>query len=404
MRSVGVDIGTTAIKVILFNDGFIERKYTKANLFLEKNNDFEAMQDPKEITDFIVSCIDKIIDDFVVIGHIGVTGQMHGILYVDDFGNLLSPLYTWLDKRSEAIKDEIFKLTKYDLRVGYGLLTHYYNLKNNIAPTGKYKILTIGDYVTSKLISFQKFRMHPSNAASLGFFNVKKNCFDWKSLRKIGISKSNFPKVSKRRYMGFYLYDMVYVAIGDNQASYFGSTSNDNDLLINIGTGSQVCFKSMKSTENTLLETRPYIDKFYLQVGAPVCGGKTIEYLAKYIASKYKISYEESFEKISNCPYCGDFIDIKLENFELDLNKGIYENCDLNILINSVCNKVVSSLFSYLKGIDISKYRLVGSGNAIRKNKLLRETIEHVFNKKLEISTFEEEASYGAAKFAILKI
>ena len=36
------------------------------------------------------------------IERIGVTGQMHGILYLDGEGNAVSPLYTWQDARGDA--------------------------------------------------------------------------------------------------------------------------------------------------------------------------------------------------------------------------------------------------------------------------------------------------------------
>jgi hypothetical protein len=43
-----------------------------------------------------------------------------------------------------------------------------------------------------------------------------------------------------------------------------------------------------------------------------------------------------------------------------------------------------------------SKKILVGSGNAIRMNKLLRIAIAHQFNKNLTNSIHHEEAAYGA--------
>ena len=40
---------------------------------------------------------------------------------------------------------------------------------------------------------------------------------------------------------------------------------------------------------------------------------------------------------------------------------------------------------------------MVGSGNAIRKNPLLREMAEKMFGMKLDIPAHEEEAACGAA-------
>ena len=39
---------------------------------------------------------------------IGITGQMHGILYVDESGRGLSPLYTWQDRICAGVSFSFF--------------------------------------------------------------------------------------------------------------------------------------------------------------------------------------------------------------------------------------------------------------------------------------------------------
>lgn len=67
---------------------------------------------------------------------IGLTGQMHGILYIDEDGNCVSPLYTWQDGRGNLpefdgksvvclVKEE----TGFSISTGYGLATHLYHCK-----------------------------------------------------------------------------------------------------------------------------------------------------------------------------------------------------------------------------------------------------------------------------------
>ncbi len=63
---------------------------------------------------------------------IGMTGQMHGMLYVDHRGEAVSPLYTWQDGNgNELTKDgrtyaEILGEATGTAASGYGLTTHYY--------------------------------------------------------------------------------------------------------------------------------------------------------------------------------------------------------------------------------------------------------------------------------------
>ena len=45
--------------------------------------------------------------------------------------------------------------------------------------------------------------------------------------------------------------------------------------------------------------------------------------------------------------------------------------------------------------------KLVGSGNGIRKNKLMQELAEEIFGMPLAIPQYQEEAAYGAALYAL---
>ena len=45
--------------------------------------------------------------------------------------------------------------------------------------------------------------------------------------------------------------------------------------------------------------------------------------------------------------------------------------------------------------------RLVGSGNGIRKNKLMQTMAEEIFGMPLAIPQYQEEAAYGAALYAL---
>ncbi len=40
---------------------------------------------------------------------------------------------------------------------------------------------------------------------------------------------------------------------------------------------------------------------------------------------------------------------------------------------------------------------IIGSGNAIKRNKVLQEIIQQTFQMDLKLSPYQEEASYGAA-------
>ncbi|MBQ6936564.1 MAG: hypothetical protein IJN49_08445, partial [Clostridia bacterium] len=85
MGILGIDIGTTTITALLLDEkhGKIINKSTfKNDSFIESNLDFEKAQDPNVIIETVKKAISEITDG-TDISSIGVTGQMHGILYLD---------------------------------------------------------------------------------------------------------------------------------------------------------------------------------------------------------------------------------------------------------------------------------------------------------------------------------
>ncbi len=86
---VGIDIGTSTISGIIFDPETRNlRSVTKKNTSrLEPENPWEDLQDPH----IILSIVEEILDEFFAspeeIRGIGITGQMHGILYVNKDGN-----------------------------------------------------------------------------------------------------------------------------------------------------------------------------------------------------------------------------------------------------------------------------------------------------------------------------
>ena len=135
MKVLGIDIGTTSICAVLVNseNGEILKSVTKQNnSFIKTENSFERIQDTAIIMNTVYSLLDEIGCDADAIGF---SGQMHGIVYTDENGNAVSPLYTWQDERANK---EYENGKTYAQTVGcfsgYGLASDFYNEKNGLIP------------------------------------------------------------------------------------------------------------------------------------------------------------------------------------------------------------------------------------------------------------------------------
>jgi gluconokinase len=106
---IGIDLGTSAVKVLaVTTDG---RELSAASEFyglLTPEPDY-VEQDADEIYRATMRVLELVLADVRLrgsdVGAIGFSSAMHGILAVDDNGEPLSHVITWLDRRSATIAD-----------------------------------------------------------------------------------------------------------------------------------------------------------------------------------------------------------------------------------------------------------------------------------------------------------
>lgn len=420
-KHIGIDVGTTTITILVEENNEIIDKITFDNKFLETKNNYEKIQNPDVIYSKVKEKLNKLIKKHHDIKAIGITGQMHGIVYVDEDINAISPLYTWQDKRSELLINEenvvniINCYSKEKIKPGYGFTTYLWNQKNNFLTNKKYKILTIHAYIANKLSNNRDLMLHSSDAHSFGLFDLVKVNFDFESISKLGIDISVLPKVVYGKYkLGEYQRISVYAAIGDNQASYLGTVLNSKKLLLNVGTGSQTSFYTNTiSNINEKIEIRPFINKDeYLLVGASPNGGKSYELLAKFFQSYSLENISVVYEKMNNVnkkvfikvldsdlEFIPSFYGTRLYSNQKAEIRGItFDNFDFDHFVASLVKGIAKELYDLtIKMVDIEKIDTIyASGNGYRKNILLQKALKHMFKKEILLSHHEEEAGYGA--------
>lgn len=407
MKAIGIDIGTTSVcgVVVDVESGSVIDSVTKnSDAFLESENPWEKIQSVDKIMAIAKEILDGIMDDDTVA--IGVTGQMHGMVYTNADGWAISPLYIWQDERGNLpYKDTTY--AKYlGSFSGYGTVTDFYNRENGLRPADAVSFCTIHDYFVMKLCGLRTALMHSTDAASFGGFDLVKNCFNY----DVGVDVTTDFAIA-----GKYCGVPVAVAIGDNQASVFSTLANEENVLLNVGTGSQVSVISDKIAESDEVETRPYFDGKYLIVGAALCGGRAYSMLKNFykeiLDCKGEISDDEVYAMMNKMletdsgavtvdtrfagtrkkpDICGSITGITTENFTpASFTKG-------------VLNGMAQELYDMYEKMGVKKSGIVGSGNGIRKNAALVRIFEEKFGARMQIPAHLEEAAVGAALFGII--
>lgn len=429
MKVLGLDIGTTTISAVVVENGTVLSSVTIQNeSFLPSENAWEKIQDPEYIRNTSLQVVEDLLDRYPEVERIGITGQMHGIVYLNSKGEPVTPLYTWQDGRGDLIfnHDENYvsylsKNTGYSLATGYGLVTHFYNLKNGLIPKDATVFCTIQDYVAMVLAGLKAPVIEASDAASFGIFCVERGMFDEAALEKVGISASMLPKLAVSPCIGTYSDKIsIYVAIGDNQASFLGATRGKRDaMLVNVGTGSQFSVYTKEYMQCRGLETRPFPGGGYLLVGASLCGGHAYALLESFIRGIVEAVTGTAPDSCYDSMSC--ILESSLKPKDLPVTKPLFQgsredpiirgsirnistkNFSIKHFIWSLLEGMVTELFEMYEKYICSGGQvvlLVGSGNGLRKNVHLQKCFEEKFGQPIIMSNCNEEAAAGAALYA----
>lgn len=423
MNVLGIDIGTTTLCALLADsvDGSVTASATVANDSFVRGLPYEKLQDPDKILQKVRDLIDEIGAEHRI-DIIGLTGQMHGILYVDAFGRAVSPLYTWQDgsgnESSGAVSfsDELFDLTGRRLSSGFGALTLFCHTRRGTVPESAAKICAVHDYVAMRLCGARTPLTHISDAASFGLFDLDTNSFDLDSLNAASLDVSLFPRVAAgAQLVGSFGSMPVAVAIGDNQASFIGSVRDfEGALLVNVGTGAQISLLNNGGDVPPLMEARPLYDDKKLLVGSSLCGGSAYALLAGFVSSvvtAYSGSAPADVYSLLNdladkADDTGLVADTRFNGTRQAPGvrgavSGITtDNFTLGDLSRAFLKGIIDELKAMLPA-GVSPSLLIGSGNAMRRNRVLRRLASDAFSAELNLPRHCEEAAFGAALFAM---
>lgn len=432
MKSIGLDIGTTTVCGIVIDpaEGKVISSQTLANdSAVTVNDSFERLQDVNRILDICNQIVDGFIRKYDDISHIGITGQMHGILYIDSEGNSVSPLYSWQDQRGNLIYKEaltysgyVTSVTGYHMATGYGLTTHFYNWVNDKIPNKAACLCTIPDFVAMRLAEKKRPVIHKSMAASLGLYSIEEGGFDQKAIEILNMNIQHLPEVAnvETAYEANSKGITVSMALGDNQASFLGSVSPESNILVNIGTGSQISVFSESYHKDVDIEYRPYIGDTYLMVGSSLCGGASYELLRDFYVkvlqlfqcdlpeNMYEIMnqaansvYDTENRIVVNTRFNGTRANPGIRGSIEQLNPDNFTPEVLTLaMLQGMCDEL-HHIYENVPKSDQGSKVIIGSGNGIRKNPVLQKIIEDTFGKKLYIPRFGEEASCGAALYSL---
>ncbi len=443
---LGVDFGTSKIAAVLIDP--ISRKIIKtaSKPFASHIPSVDLRlreQDAESVKTSFTVCLKELFNQQEArIASIGLTGQMHGILGVDKEGTAVTRFVTWQDERGlvpfddgKTILDEMReKGGPRPIATGYGIVTLYDWIKKENHRTIA-QICTLPDYFGMWLTGNRRPFIDHSMAESIGAFDVKKSEWDYGYISSLGIDKDLFPKIvpstsiigtiKASDFCPTNLQDAkVSVSIGDNQSSFIGSVREYySTLLLNIGTGSQISY-AVHSLEDENLDLssidgydvclRPFVEGGFLVAGNALSGGTTYAVLRDFFVDIGENLFRadappDLWERMNSLVrdtdsaggltvhplFSGKRSDTAIRGSITGINSA---NFTAAHLIYGTLEGLIMALKDMVRKEVVSKMQyLVGSGNGMRKNVVLREIASRIFQKAISIPSNEEEAAIGAA-------
>jgi len=426
---LGIDIGTSSITGVLCSG---EDRAVQATV--SACNDASAMdlppghheQSPERILAIALDVIHCLVRRATgPIEGIALTGQMHGIVIVDEELNPLTQCITWQDARTSGypagvVRHSYASETGCFLHAGYGGLTLHHMLRTGAMPKGAFKALSVPGFVASHLSG--RCTIDETLAASWGIWDVRKNRWHEALLEDLRIPMDLLPEwVPSCTRIGQVIGGqrlpsgtMVYSPLGDNQAGV--ANLGASQALVNIGTSSQLSVPLHEYAFDPKLETRPFPGGRFIQTFAVLCGGWSYAYLAGFFRQVIEqigerpIELGEVYARMnriaSGAVANGLRIDTRFageRNGNTECTGSIsgitMDNLTPRNLARAFAEGIANELADAATVVDLRGVNgLTLVGNAVRLNPALRDALLTRFGMPCHLADVPEEAAFGAVR------
>jgi sedoheptulokinase len=438
---LGIDIGTSKVAAVIADrDGAVAAWASRPHGADLPAPAGRAEQDPERLLELALGVAAELPDNLRrQCRAVGVTGQMHGVVALDAAGRALTPLVTWQDRR--CLEDPEFlpallARTHRPLHAGYGGATLAWLQRHGQLPRPIALAATIQDLLVARLCGLPRPVTDPTSAAGWGLLDLASMRWDLGTVEAIGLPASLLPELlpcaahagavtaAMAQSVGIPAGVPVAVAIGDNQASLLATVgASEEDLALTLGTGAQLsCVvgpsrrpadAALVGTPEQALEYRPFPGGRLAAVAASLAGGAAWEWLAGIVEGVLRdlrmpapprAQLYERLNALGLAAPSGLVVDPSLVGERHDPTRrgsirGIGpDNFTLATLARGLAEGICRNLRDMLPpALLAGRKRLVGSGNALRRNPLLQHAAEEVFQLPLTIYPGKEEAATGAA-------
>ena len=427
MLYIGVDLGTSAVKLLLMDEtGDIKNIVSKEYPLFFPHPGWSE-QNPEDWFEKSMEGIKELTEGFdrSKVAGISFGGQMHGLVALDKDDEVIRPAILWNDGRTGEETDYLNnvigkdKLSQYTANIAFAGFTApkiLWMKKHEPENFAKIvKIMLPKDYLAYKLSG--SFCTDVSDASGMLLMDVKNRCWSKEMMDICGITEEMLPKLYESyEVVGTLKEDVagalglsadvkVIAGAGDNAAAAVGTgTVGDGMCNISLGTSGTIFISSEKFgvDENNALHSFAHADGNYHLMGCMLSAASCNKWWMEDILKTKEFAKEqEGITKLGENNLMGErsphndpdaramFIGMSMDTTREDMTQAVLEGVAFG-LRDSL--EVARSL-----GIQIERTKICGGG---AKSPLWKKIIANVMNLKVDVIESEEGPALGGAMLA----
>lgn len=433
MYYIGIDLGTSAVKLLLMDEkGAIHNIVSKEYpLYFphpgwsEQNPEDWFTQSLEGVKELIADC------DRSKVAGISFGGQMHGLVVLDKDDQVIRPAILWNDGRTGKETDYLNqvigkdKLSSYTANIAFAgftapkILWMKENEPENFAKIEK--IMLPKDYLAYRLSGVHCTDY--SDASGMLLLDVKNKCWSEEMMEICGVKREQLPdlfesyevvgtlKKELADELGLSENVKIVAGAGDNAAAAVGTgTVGDGRCNISLGTSGTIFIssKTFGVDENNALHSFDHADGYYHLMGCMLSAASCNKWwMDEILQDKDYAGEQAKIEKLGEnhvffLPYLmgersphnnpdarATFIGMSMDTTRADMTQAVLEGVAFG-LRDSL--EVARSL-----GIKIERTKICGGG---AKSPLWKKIIANVMNLKVDVIESEEGPGYGGAILA----
>lgn len=433
MLYVGIDLGTSAVKLLLMDgEGKIEKIVSREYPLYFPHPGWSE-QKPEDWYEQVMDGMKELIAeaDKSKVAGISFGGQMHGLVILDKEDQVIRPAILWNDGRTYEECDYLNnvigkeKLSEYTANISFtGFTAPKILWVKNKEPENFKKIVKImlpKDYIAYKLTGVNCTDV--SDASGMLLMDVKNRRWSKEMCEICGISEEMLPKLYESyecvgtvkpeiaRELGIPETVKVAAGAGDNAAAAVGTgTVGDGMCNISLGTSGTIFISSEKFgvDKNNALHAFAHADGHYHLMGCMLSAASCNKWwmdeiigTSDYGAEQKKIGalgenhvyflpYLMGERSPHNNPNArGTFIGMTMDTTRADMTQAVLEGVAFALRDSFEVAKFL--------GIKIERTKICGGG---AKSPLWKKMIASILNLKVDVIESEEGPALGGAMLA----